>query len=295
MKKITIFVILTIFILDACGTSATPASEPTLLPSPTNTLVLTPTETSIPPTETLEPTPTSIPTPTFTPVPLCDVNTRPSDDSLIYYINSYNTFYSALCLPNGNKLVLAYEKKHPTKISIYVVNPDSKLTKLEKPSEVTKQFAHLLFVSPDGKKLYWMNSVMCGNRTCREEYYVTNLDDSEQKRIFMNANSAQDIYLSPSGQYISYIDNSFQQLHGCFIYNATDGTSTKLVPELNYCFGENHWSPKEDKLYSKLYVKTKTGNSETGYSVLNVPTGETTTFSTNWVSWDDYYKNPGTN
>ncbi len=292
MKNFTLFIILTVLILTACGTPTTSTPEPTLSPAPTNTFIP-------PPTKTLEPTLT----PSLTPVPPCDVSTRPLDDSLDYYVNS--NFITAVCLPNGNKIVLAYEKKNPTKLSAYIVSPDENLIKWEKPSQIMQKYAFFLFISPDGQKLYWENAIMCGHRQCKSEYYSTSLDDSEQKRIFKNVNSAQNIYISPSGQYISYIDNSFQQLRGCFIYNTTDGISTKLVPDntneygwvrgQNYCFGENHWSPKEDKLYSKLYIKTEAGNSETGYSVLNVPNGEITTFSTNWVSWDDYYKNIGTN
>ncbi len=280
MKNFTLFVILTVFVLVACGAPATSTPEPTLSPAPTNTFVP-------PPTATLEPTLT--PTPSLTPLPPCDVSTRPLDDSLDYYVNS--NYITAVCLPNGNKIVLAYEKKNPTKISAYIVSPDENLTKWEKPSQIMNKFAHFMFISPDGQKLYWKNVVMCGNRQCKSEFYVTSLDDSEQKRIFTNINGAQDIYISPSGQYISYIDNSFQKLRGCFIYNIADDKSTKLVPDtseygwvrgMDYCFGENHWSPKDDKLYAK---------TKTGYSVINVPDGEITSFSMEWISWDDYYKN----
>jgi hypothetical protein len=56
MKNFTLFVILTVFVLVACGTPAMPTSEPTLPPAPTNTLVP-------PPTATLEPSPTPTPIP----------------------------------------------------------------------------------------------------------------------------------------------------------------------------------------------------------------------------------------
>lgn len=49
MKKILFVVILTVFVLSACGTPATP------VPVPTNTPVPLPTETPIPPTATLVP------------------------------------------------------------------------------------------------------------------------------------------------------------------------------------------------------------------------------------------------
>jgi hypothetical protein len=299
MKKLTLFVLLTIFVLTACGSPTTTAFNPTLPPStvtlppaPTNTLIPPPTETPLRPTETLEPT--LIPTPTLTPVPPCNVDTRPSDDSVIFYIN--DNYTTAVCLPNGNKLVLAYEIKHPTKISAYIVNPDGKLTIWEKPSQLMQQFASFLFASPDGNILYWESAVMCGNRECKTLYYASNLDDSGYKRIFANVNSAQNIYISPSGQYIVYLDNSFQQLRGCYIYDVEKNTSTRINPDNSkygwatlgedYCFGENHWSPKDDKLYAE---------TKTGYSIMNVPDGKITSFSTKWVSWDDYYKSVGSN
>lgn len=49
MKNFTVFVILTFFVLAACGAPATSAPEPTLSPAPTPTLVPPPTETPMPP------------------------------------------------------------------------------------------------------------------------------------------------------------------------------------------------------------------------------------------------------
>ena len=57
MRKFLFGVVLTVFVLSACGT---PATTP---PIPTNTPVPIPTETSLPPTATLEPSPTPTPIP----------------------------------------------------------------------------------------------------------------------------------------------------------------------------------------------------------------------------------------
>jgi hypothetical protein len=196
--------------------------------------------------------------------------TIPLDDTLRYYIN--NNTQTALWLPNGNVVLLAYEQKKSNKISAYMLSPDGKLKKWEKPSQIMKQYAELLFISPDGQNLYWENDISCGNRQCKTQYYVTKLDDSDQMQILKNVNSAQNIYISPSGQYITYLDNSFQVLRGCFVYKVADDTVTKILPDggLDYCFGGNHWSPIEDKLF---------GQTSTGYSMLNVLDGKITTFS----------------
>lgn len=58
MKNFTLFVILTIFALAACGAPATPIPEATLPPAPTKTPTPPPTETPMPPTATLTPSPT---------------------------------------------------------------------------------------------------------------------------------------------------------------------------------------------------------------------------------------------
>jgi hypothetical protein len=204
---------------------------------------------------------------------LDNLGTTLLDESLSYYIISGN-YQTALWLPNGNIVLLAFEQKERTKISAYIVSPDGKLTKLEKPSQIMKNYAHFLFISPDGKKLYWENPVMCGNRQCKSEYYETSLDDAEQKRILKDVNTAQDINISPSGQYIAYIDNSFQTLRGCYIYKVSDETITKIMKDdglrgQNYCFGGNHWSPTEDKLF---------GQTPDGYAILTVPEGNISTF-----------------
>jgi hypothetical protein len=63
MKNYALIVILTGFVLSACGAPANLTPEPTSPPAPTNTLVAHPTETSIPPTATIEPSPTPTPVP----------------------------------------------------------------------------------------------------------------------------------------------------------------------------------------------------------------------------------------
>jgi len=339
MKNFTFFVILTAFVLAACGAPATPTFVPTLPPAPTNTLVPPPTETPIPPTATIEPSPTPLPlggggklimkvNPLLVPKEfnaqkpaswfvsssdgtnlklldwqiwslspdgkraltytgdypnykvtlrnLDDTGAVPMDDSLSYFINS--SYQTALWLPNGNVVLLAFEPKQQAKISAYIVSPDGKLTKWEKLSQIMKSYAHFLVISPDGENLYWENdSCPTGGGQCKSEYYLTKLDDSEQKRILSNVYSFQDMSISPSGQYIVYLDNSYQALNGCFIYKVADGTTTKITPDdkatgLGYCFSGNrgsHWSPTEDKLF---------GQNPDGYSVLNVPDGKITTF-----------------
>jgi len=337
VKKFTLFVILTVFVLAACGAPAMPTTEPTLPPAPTNTLVPPPTETPIPPTATLEPSPTPTPVPlggggefimqinqvlipkefnsqesfrwfsassdgsnlkmldwqiwsmspdgklalTYTSdykVSLTNLDgtgSTPLDDSLDYYINSNinSNFQTAIWLTNGNIVLLAFEQKQHNKISVYLVTADGKSKKWEKLSQVMKEFANLLFISPDGEKLYL--ETFCGNNRCNSQYYVASLDDSEQKQILINVKSFQNIYISPSGQYISYVDNSGQVLRGCFIYKVADDTATKLLPDdglrgQDYCFGGNHWSPTDDKLF---------GQNIDGYSILTVLDGNITTFS----------------
>ncbi|MEI8133375.1 MAG: hypothetical protein WCG34_13160, partial [Leptolinea sp.] len=326
MKNISLFIIVFLFVLTACGAPVLP-SIPAVV-----TITNPPLPTSIPATATQLPTPTPIPlggggtlimqvNPLLVPkefnavgpaswlsaasdgsnLKLLDyqiwsispdgqraltytndhkVTLRnldgsgalPLDDSLKYYINFY--LPTALWLPNGNALVLAYDASKPKKVSLFILSPDGKLTKWEKPSQAMKDFAHLLLVSPDGKQLFWENSATSNGQLRKSEYYVTNLDDSDQKRILSNVLSFQDMSISPSGKYIVYLETSNQILHGCFIYKVTDGTTTLLKTEadpkgIGYCFGRGHWSPTEDKLF---------GLGPKGYSVLPVPDGKITTF-----------------
>jgi len=199
----------------------------------------------------------------------------PLDDSLDYYIlpRKMIEHQTALWLPNGNVVVLAFEKEDKTKFSINIVDLDGKLKKLEKPSQIIKKSSTLLFISPDGKYLYWKSADICGNQTCKNKFYATKLDDSEQKQILIDLKGAQNMHISPSGQYISYIDNSVQPFIPCYIYKVADDTTTKLTLDdgssaTGFCFGGNHWSPTEDKLL---------GQTQNGYSILNVPDGKITT------------------
>ena len=196
----------------------------------------------------------------------------PLDESLDYYIIPRSNVgnETTLWLPSGDVVVLAREKDNRTKFSVNIVSKEGKLTKLEKPSQIIKAYATFLFATPDGEKLFWKN---CANQSCK--YYVTALDDSEQTQIFGKLGSVQNVYISPSGKYASYVDNSGQKLRGCFIYDIAENTSTQLLPDdglrgQDYCFGGNHWSPIEDKLF---------GITPTGFSLLSVPDGEVTTFS----------------
>lgn len=320
MKKILFVLVLTVFVLSACGTPATS------VPVPTNTPVPLPTETPIP-TATLQPSPTPVPlggggkfimqvNPLLIPK---EFNSQESnnwflassdgtnlkllnaqiwsispdgkraltytsdsnislmnldgtgeillDDSLDYYsiARSNVANQTALWLPNGDVVVLAREKENPTKFSVNIVSQDGKLKKLEKPSQIIKAYATFLFTSPDGKYLYWKN---CANQNCK--YYVTTLDDSEQKQILQKPNPGQDVHISPSGEYISYAVIP----GGCYLYKVADGTTTKVTLEDGssgwfFCNG-NSWSPTEDKLFAI---------TPTGYATLNVPDGKITPFS----------------
>lgn len=177
----------------------------------------------------------------------------PLDDSLSYfYYATRNWYKTAIWLPNGNVVLLAYEQKQRTKLSVYIVSPDGKLTKMEKPSQIIEKNAQLFFVSPDGENLYWENYTKNSF-----EFYETKLDDSEQKQILKNVKKAQSFFISPSGQYISYIENHGLTAVGCFIYKVKDGTITKLLLDdgslaFGFCSGDmtnSHWSPTEDKLF----------------------------------------------
>jgi WD40 repeat protein len=192
------------------------------------------------------------------------------DDTLQYYLSYAPT---AAWLPNGDVILLAFAKNQPKNISAFVVNPNGEMKRWEELSKVMSNYAFMLFLSPDGKSLYWENEVCSGGR-CKSSYYVSRLDDSEHKRILTNVLSAQDVHISPSGKYISFIDNSNQILRGCFLYDVVKDAVIKLLPEEDlrgqkYCFGGNHWSPVEDSLF---------GIDRTSYSVLNVTTGKIKNF-----------------
>jgi hypothetical protein len=336
MKNVTLFVILTAFLLAACGAAATATAEPTSPPLSTKTQAAPPTETPAPPTATLEPSPT----PTLVPLggggrlilkvnpllipkgvqaqkpanwlsaasdgtdltffdwqiwslapdgkraltytgsyPHYQVILRnldgtgaiPLDDSLNYAVQ-FGFLPTALWQPNGNVILLASEPKQKNKTSAYLLSPDGKLTKWEKLSQLMKDYTQLLAISPNGEDLYWSNDLKASNKI---EYYLSKLDDSAHKRIFTQTDSFQDLYISPSGRYIVYLDNSHMVLKGCFIYSVADGTTTKITPEDGsngtwFCGMGNHWSPTEDKLFA---------TTPTGYSMLNVPDGKITTFA----------------
>jgi len=166
--------------------------------------------------------------------------------------------------------LIASEKKGygpNSRDSMYILNPDGELTKLEEPSKLMKHYAYFLLPSPDGRNIYWANSNS-------KERYVTNLDNMESKRILKKVVGFQDMHISPSGKYIVFLDNSYRTLNGCFIYNVADDTLTKIMPEDgsrgdHFCGFGNHWSPTEDKLF---------GITRNGYALLNVPDGKITTF-----------------
>lgn len=177
-------------------------------------------------------------------------------------------------LPNGDVILLADQKEglgSRSKKAFYIVNPDGKLTKLEKPSKLIKKQTYFLLPSIKEDKFYWYTS--CGSNSCKLEYYATNLHDYESTRIMKNVAGHQDMYLSPSGKYIIYLDNSYRSLNGCFLLNTADNTVTKFIPEdgsmgIDFCFGGNHWSPTEDILY---------GQGRNGFSIISIPDGKITT------------------
>ena len=205
------------------------------------------------------------------------------DNSIDYFICNETTDChetTAMWLPNGDVMLLGYVKNQHSQISIYIVSPDGLLKKWEKPSLTMKNFADLLFVTPDGKKLIWQNYT-CANSFCTTSgYYISSLDDSEQEHILPIIFAKQDTYLSPSGQYITYSDYSGGTFRGCYIYKIADGTSTKIpqVSNIPMDFCNNlgtgsHWSPTEDKLW---------GPTMNGYSIYSVSDGtmnEIATFS----------------
>jgi hypothetical protein len=311
VKKFLLVVVLTVFILSACGSIATP------VPAPTNTPLPPPTETPIPPTATLEPSPTPVPlggggklimkvNPLLVPkefnaqepaswftassdgtnlklldwqiwslspdgkraltytidkkVSLTNLDGTgliPLDASLNFFINVWRRGYEqpAIWLPNGNVVVVAREEQS-AKASMYFISRDGKLTIWEKPSQIMGCGAELLFLSPNGEDIYWEN-IICGDGWSKHEYYVTKLDDSEQKQILKKAaKNAQSFYLSPSGQYIVYLNNRGLYPDGCYVYKIADGTTTKILPDipdrgiqgLGFCVNHNHWSPTEDIL-----------------------------------------------
>ncbi len=339
MKRTLFFLVLTVFVITACGTPSTP------VPAPTNTHIPLPTETAIP-TATLEPSPTPMPiggggkfimqvAPLLVPkefnsqesaswfsassdgtnlellnwqiwsispdgkraltytsdrkIALTNLDGTTSislDDSLDYYINS--NFQTAIWLPNGNIALLAFDKSQSAKILVFLVSPDGKLTKWEKASQIMQEYAELLFLSPNRDELYL--KTMCGNNRCNTRYYVISLDDSEQKQILENVNRLQDLYISPSGQYIAYVDTS-KNIMNCSIYKIADETTTIITPDdgtsgLDYCFGENHWSPTEDILFGQTkdgisIWEAQNGNIRNVATFLELNAGAC--YSTNWT------------
>jgi hypothetical protein len=200
----------------------------------------------------------------------------PLDESLSYKIY-YPLGQTALWLPNGNVVLLAFEQTERTKLSVYIVSPDGNLSKWEKPSQIiTDREAELLFISPDGENLYWKNfdcTKIGADTYCDiSGYYMTSLEDSDQKQILKNVHENVEIYLSPSGQYISYPDYSGHIFRGCFLYKIADETTTQNLPDDDsdshgFCdTGDgSNWSPTEDKLW---------GKTNNGYAIWTVSEGK---------------------
>jgi hypothetical protein len=190
------------------------------------------------------------------------IDAIPLDNSIDYYV-CYET--TAMWLPNGTVIVLGYENKQHTKRSIFIVNPDGSLKKWEKPSFVMNDPVSLLFITPDGKNLIWENDTLVNNYVTFSGVYISSLDDSVQKRILPNLGAIQDLFVSPSGQYIMYSDISGFRFNGTYVYKIADGTSTKIPADMSIASdGISHWSPTEDKLW---------GTTKDGYAILTLPDG----------------------
>lgn len=186
----------------------------------------------------------------------------PLDETLKFSIHAFKWgpglgFFgeSALWLPNGNVMVVAREEQSP-KVSMYIISLDGKLSLWEKPSQIMGCSAELLLLSHKGDVVYWKNTI-CGSGWSKSEYYMTNLDDAEQKQILGKASkSADEFHLSPSGRYIVYLNVYGTSVDGCYVYDLENRTTTKLLPDkpdrgiqgLGFCVNHNHWSPTEDIL-----------------------------------------------
>jgi hypothetical protein len=150
------------------------------------------------------------------------------------------------------------------KFTIYIVDPtDQELIKLTKPPLTGFMPRSLIATSVDGSGLYWAAGTPCRSRgICDEKYYFTRLDDSDQQQVWQIIQGASDnIYFSPTGEYLSYNYYFDNYRYGCFIapISGIDVlTSFELKVDekrVGMCL-HNNWSPDGNSflIYSWEYM-----------------------------------------
>ena len=198
------------------------------------------------------------------------------DDSLNYCINC--SFQTAIWLSDGRIIIAASQKALQAKMNIYFVSLDGSLTEWKELSQLSKKYVELLFITPNNEQLFWRNHG-------ENEYYISSLENSGSINFSPKATRYQDVHISPSGRYVSYVGFTGTNTMACFLYDLSDGSSTKMVfPDgspisLEYCFGNNHWSPTEDKLFGDFSTISIPDYAITSYPHLE----NEICYSTNWT------------
>jgi formylglycine-generating enzyme required for sulfatase activity len=156
--------------------------------------------------------------------------------------------------------------------SLYFASQDgAHVTKLSKPASEAGQTSRLLFASADEDAIYWVTGSSCEDRgVCQERYFFTKLDDSEQRRIWENIQSAGSmIYPSPSREFITYFQYfGWSIKNGCTL--ATIDAQPLSSVELEGSSSCGSWSPVDDRLYLRGFTKIE-GGWETRYVVWDEP------------------------
>ncbi|MDO9303261.1 MAG: hypothetical protein Q7T89_17865 [Anaerolineales bacterium] len=201
------------------------------------------------------------------------------NDILIPYMQS------VLWLSNGKIVFLATELPD-RKASFYIVNSDgTDIKKLELLSAAVVDVTKLLFESPNGGDFYWVTGNECNTRgICNPKYYLSRIDDSNQQEVWRQLeNASDDIYLSPSGQYIAYFASfeNAQSKTGCYLATVAGEPIAKLeILEDNlsfYCNRGSRWSPTEDKILG-IGWEGEMENMTTHPAIWSASDGEVTQF-----------------
>ena len=148
-------------------------------------------------------------------------------------------------LPDGNTLALLTKDFNPPRVSIYLINIQTKESNLiySNPKAITSTGFSL---SPDGR--YLVFALDFGNTNTINDLYVLDLQDRTVRQLTQDGASSSPRW-SPIGDLIAYVKSSRvnnKARHSLHLVHQ-DGTCDVEVPNLDYAFSPT-WSPDGRKI-----------------------------------------------